>query len=275
MQSLAGDGGLVLHHLAFLAQIVHLHALLAVGTHQDVVVLLFESLFADNIAQPVFACVIGRVEFGLADFTHVADYVRSHAIRRIEALLRAEQRELGERIGVAMRFDESQILRRQLFLNHHRFVFGPRLVAMQPIEQPVVIEIQAVGDGTEVFVLQIFAGEQNADGLVIVDDDAAVAVEYFAPGGGHRDGAYVVLGGAFQIEIRIAHLQIPEARDQKDEHRDSDVLECRDFAGPEPGLVAQQAWRGRRNPFRIAFGVGGQRQLTTRRQALAFSLSSR
>src|SRR5208283_5603976 len=109
---------------------------------------------------------------------------------------------------------------------------------MQPIEQRVVIEIQAVGDGTEVFVLQILPRQQNADRLVIVDDDAAFAVEDFAPRGGHRDRADIVLGGAFQIEIRIAHLQIPETRNQKNEYRNREVLESRDFAGTESAFIA-------------------------------------
>ncbi len=92
--------------------------------------------------------------------------------------------------------------------------------------------------------LQVFTGEDEAVGIVAVDDDAAVAIEDFAARRKHRDGLDAVLLGLFEVAGRIADLQFPEAGNKKDEDANREVLKESDFAGSELDVFAQKASAG-------------------------------
>jgi hypothetical protein len=67
----------------FLADAVDDDAALAVGAHQDVVVLAFQAAFAGEVARAQLA--IALFDLLLADFTHVAHRVRQEAVGEITA----------------------------------------------------------------------------------------------------------------------------------------------------------------------------------------------
>ena len=79
-----------------------------------------------------------------------------------------------------MRFDEGELASRQLFLDDDRLVSGPLAKAPQAVDQIVIIEVEPVGDRLQVLFFEILAGQNQAEAGVVVDDDAAVAVENLA-----------------------------------------------------------------------------------------------
>ena len=123
---------------------------------------------------------IGRIQFLLADFTGIADHVRGKSILRIETALGLDQLHLGEEI--AMRFDEGQFAGREFFFDGDGVVLGARGVASDAGHQVVVIQIQSVGDAAQMFGLQIFTDQDEAIGRMVVDDDAAIAIQDLAAG---------------------------------------------------------------------------------------------
>ena len=57
------------------------------------------------------------------------------------------------------------------------FIFGPVLIAPDARSEIVVIQVQAIGDGFQMLHLQRVPGEDYAEGVVIIDNDAAVSIE--------------------------------------------------------------------------------------------------
>ena len=74
---------------------------------------------------------------------------------------------------------------------------------------------------------------------MIIDDHAAVAVEDAAARreDGHRLDA--ILLGADAVELRVLHLEPPEARDQEQKDGHGDVLKNGNLASREPRVVVQ------------------------------------
>ena len=85
-------------------------------------------------------------------------------------------------IGVFMRIDERQLARRQFFLDRDGLVLrsAARLEPAHAGHQAVVVQVQAFGDGPQMLHLQVFARQIQAEGGVIVDDHAAVAIQNLA-----------------------------------------------------------------------------------------------
>ena len=232
LQILAGHGRLVLQHLAHLAAIVHHHLALAVHAHQRVVVLALDAELADH-GPGIVLGELRIVQFLLADFTGVADDVRHHAVLRIEPSLRLNHDQLGKEIAV--RIDECQVGGRELFLEHDGLVLGPGAEAADLGPEVVVIQVEPLGDGLEVLLFQRLAGQDQSEGRVVVDDHAAVAVENAAARRQNGHALDAVGLRALVVKLRILHLQLPEAGDQKQEDDDGGVLKDGDFPGGARG----------------------------------------
>src|SRR5262249_2313939 len=70
-------------------------------------------------------------------------------------------------------------------------------------------------------------------------DYPPVAVENPSPRRQDRDRLDAVLLCSLIVELRVLHLQLPEARDQEEENPHREVLEDCNLARREPGIVAQ------------------------------------
>ncbi len=132
--------------------------------------------FADYIARVVFR-EVRLIQLLLADFTGVADHVGGKPVLRVEAALSMDQ--LHFRKEIAVRFDEGQLAGGELLFDDDGVVFGPGSIAVDARDEIVVIQVEAAGDGAQVLGFQVFAGENEAIGGVVINDDAPVAVEDF------------------------------------------------------------------------------------------------
>ena len=235
----AGNGRLVADNLPYLAAIVHHHLPLAVHAHERIVVLALDAEFADHIALTVFG-ELGRVQFLFADFAGVPDHVRRHAVLRIQAPLRRNEHQLGKEIVV--RIDESQIGGRQFLFDYDRHILGLRFEPPDARRQVVVIQVEALGDGLQVFFLDGFAGQNQGERIVVIDDHAPVAVENAAARRQQRHRLDAVLLRALVIELRILHLQLPKPGNQEKEDAHGGVLENGDLTGREASIIAQRGF---------------------------------
>ena len=175
-------------------------------------------------------------------------------LRGYRPALVLEQQKLGKGFRIAMRFDERQLARGELLLDHHRHVLRPRTEALQLGADFVRIQMQAHGDGVDVLRLQVFARQHHGERGMIVDDHAAVAVEDFSARREQRDGLDAIPLGEFAVGLVIADLENPEARNQEQKNHHRQILKDRDAAQRETRVVSKQA----RRRFRIlTFGFDG------------------
>src|SRR5258708_19219016 len=146
--------------------------------------------------------------------------MRRQAVRGVKSGLGVEQLRLRERLGIEMRFDERQIRLGQLLFDDGH-ILRLRLRTLDARDEWIVFEVEAVRDRLQVLHLQVFTRENQAVGVVVVDDNAAIAVEYLAARREYRDRLNAVLLSLFQVARRVAHLQVPEPPDQQytDPHR--------------------------------------------------------
>ena len=96
----------------------------------------------------------------------------------------------------------------------------------------------------QVLHLQGVAGEDDAEGVVIIDDDAAVAVENLAA---RRDDGLrldVIALGLFVVESADSGPAGPRSRRSGRGRRHAGVLEDGDLAGGELGIVAARLFAG-------------------------------
>src|SRR6185437_12914309 len=86
--------------------------------------------------------------------------------------------------------------------------------------------VQTVGDQWQILleVILAFAEKEAADGRIVVDDDAAFAVEDAAARREHRHLADAVLFGEHAIVGGAEHLQTPEAGAEHQHHQRNHVL---------------------------------------------------
>ena len=94
--------------------------------------------------------------------------------------------------------------------------------------------------------LQGFAGQDETVGGMVVDDDAAVAVQDFAPRRRDGQGFDAVALGLVVVDLVVLDLQVPEAGDQKQEDKDAGVLEDGDFPGGELDVFTAGLFAGQR-----------------------------
>jgi hypothetical protein len=156
--------------------------------------------------------------------------------------LRGDELHFGKEIAV--RVDEGQVGGGEFFFNDDGVVFRPGSETLDARGQVVGIQIQAVGDGAQVFGFQGFAREDEAVRRVVIDDHAAVAVEDLAAG--RRDGQLfdAVALGLLVVELMGLDLQSPEAGDEEQENGDAGILEDGYFHGGEFDVFAAGLFAG-------------------------------
>src|SRR5579883_116631 len=144
-----------------------------------------------------------------------------------------------------MRIDECQFGGSEFLLDRNGVILrlAAGLKTPHARHQRVVIQVQAFGDGLEVLHLEVFARQVKGERGMVIHYDAAIAVQNLAARRQHRDGFDAVLHGAFLVERRIAHLQVPKSGDQEQENADHEVLEERDLAGRKLTVVVQKVVR--------------------------------
>ena len=166
--------------------------------------------------------------------------MRGDLVLRIKALLGVKNFHLRKELRIAMSLDESQLGLRQLLLDYDRLVLGTRPEAVHARLQIVVIQIQPVGDGPQVLRLQSLAGQQDAVGGMVVHDHASIPVEDLTARRHDRDCLDAIQLGALAVEIRIANLDAPEARDEEQEDPHRQVLKEGDFLAGYFRIVANE-----------------------------------
>src|SRR5258707_5014151 len=87
--------------------------------------------------------------------------------------------------------------------------------------------------------LQSFPRKDYAKRRMVVDDDRAIAVQDFAARRDNRQIFNTIFFRQLVIKLRVTHLQVPEASNQKQENRDCSVLKYRNAAGGKLRIVAR------------------------------------
>ena len=127
-----------------------------------------------------------------------------------------------------MRFDEGQLVGRDVVFQEERLISGHRGHALQARAQLIGRHVQPGGDlvGIGVQVAVLIAQQQHGERRIVVDDDAAFAVEDLAARRQDGDLLDAVLFGQRCVVIAARHLQAPqpEGKNQKDSQQD--VLHC-------------------------------------------------
>ena len=114
-----------------------------------------------------------------------------------------------------------------------RLLAQGRAALTEALDEIFVIQVEAAGDGAQVFGFQVFASENEAVRGVIVDDHAAIAVEDSSARGGDGQQFNAIALGLLVIDLRVLHLQGPEAGDEEQEDDDGRVLKKGHFPGGE------------------------------------------
>ena len=221
MNLFAGDRILLGKVIDFFANAVDDDAAHAVRAHQDVVVLTFESGFADDVTRAEFA----EAGFDLlfADFTDVPAGMAHESAGHVAAAGDGKHFQNGK-IG-AMRFDERDVRRRGFRFDDDRLKLRQRFGGVELIVKVVNRKAEAIRDGGEALFNQsgIVAQEKDAKGRAIVDEDAAIAIEHAAARGDDGDGTDAIAFGHLAVLIRVNDLQFPEAEQQHTDHAHNDV----------------------------------------------------
>ena len=126
------------------------------------------------------------VEVVLGDLADVADEVGGEAVAGVEAALLVEGFELGELVAVGG--DEGLLVGGDVLLERDGLVLGRGLEAAEGGLDLLDGDVEALGDEREVGVevLDLLAEEVAGDGGVVVDQQAAFAVEEACPAGRGR-----------------------------------------------------------------------------------------
>ena len=137
---------------------------------------------------------------------------------------------------ILMRFHPRHFIARELVLDNN---LRPRRHAPDFGGQIGVIELQLISNRAQMFRLDFVAIEQQRVRGLIVDNDAPVAVQNLAARRKNRRAFDSIVLGRLTVDVRVLHLQRPEARNQKNEDPDRQVLENRNFARSFLGIVAE------------------------------------
>jgi len=122
-----------------------------------------------------------------------------------------------------MGFDEGLFVWCYVLFEWNWLVFGLELEAFYVGFDLIRGDVEAGGDEWDVGidVVGLFAEEEAGDGGIVVDNDAAFAVEELAAGGEDGDLTDAVLFGEGAVVIFVEYSQAPHAREQgKNEHGD-------------------------------------------------------
>ncbi len=223
-ETLAGFGGLGAEAADFAAMAVDDDVFRAVFAAQDAIVGGFDAGAADDIAGLIVG-VARVVEHLFADFADVADQVGGESIFGIEAALLLDGVELGELVFVGL--DELFFVGSDVLPEGERLVFGREAVALEDGVDLVDGHVEAAGDEGQVRgnVVALFADEEAGDGRVVVDEEAAFAVEDFAARSEDGDFADAVGFSEGVVVLSTDHLQAPETEDENCHDGRNDVLD--------------------------------------------------
>src|SRR5581483_10805602 len=136
--------------------------------------------------------------------------------------------------------DEGQVASAQLAFDGDEAVFLLRLVVADQFCEAVVLDVETLGDGAEVFFRDALRRQIERVRGAVVDNHSPVAVQNTASRSGYRDALDAILFGAAFVELGALDLETPEAGDQQNENADGRVLEYRDLTGGEACVVTQR-----------------------------------
>src|SRR5882762_4689966 len=203
------------------ADAVHHHAPHAVSALQQIIILTLKARFADKVARPE-ASVAG-FDLLLADFAHVPARVRHESARQIPSPVHHQH--FQQRYVGTVRIDERDIRLAGFRLDDNGLEILQVARSLQLLSQITERNVQSLGDGRKaLFHLRgIVAKQKNAEGWVVVDQDAAIAVQHAATWRDHWNGANPVALGPLQKFIGVNNLELPETDEQHADHSHNDV----------------------------------------------------
>ena len=193
----------------------------AVGAGEDVVVLALETGFSGEISGAEAA--IAGFDLLLADFADVPAGVRHEAAGKITAALDHEHFE--QRNIRAVRFDERDVRVGGFRLDDDglklRKIFGVFELILEVADR----NAQAIRNGGKIFVDQsgIVAEKKDAERRIVVDENAAIAIEHAAAWSDDGDGTNAIALGHLPVLIGVNDLEFPEAEQQQPDHAHDDV----------------------------------------------------
>jgi len=159
----------------------------------------------------------------LADFANVPACVRHEAARQIAAAVHHQHFQHG--YICAMRIDESHVGLTRFRLDDDRLEILEVARILQLRFQIRHGNAQTIGDGGQtLFHLRgIIAKKKDAEGWIIVDQNAAIAVEHAPARRDYGNGAYAVALSPLQEFVGIDDLKLPETYEQHADHPYDDV----------------------------------------------------
>ena len=205
----------------FFADAVDDNAAHAVRAGQDVVVLALETGFSGEVAWTEPA--IAGFDLLFADFADIPAGVGHEATRKITAALNHQhfkKRDVG-----AMRLDESHVRAGGFGLDNDglklRKIFG----AFELILEITDLNAEAVGNSREIFVYEsgIVAKKKDTERRIVIDENAAIAIEHAATGSDDGNGANAIALSHLAVFIGVDDLEFPEAEKQQSDHAHDDV----------------------------------------------------
>ncbi len=209
----------------FFAVAVYDDVATAVGAAEESVVAGLNARAADDVAGRVEGVSVIVGEHLLGDLADVADEVGRKAVAGVEAALLVEGLEFGE--FVAMGGDEGLLVRGDVLLEGDWLVLGRDLKVAEGGLDLVDGDVKALGDegqvGVEVF--DLFAEEVAGDGGIVVDEQAAFAIEEFAARGEDGNLADAVGFGERTEVFSIENLEAPETGEKDGENERDKVLD--------------------------------------------------
>jgi hypothetical protein len=207
----------------FAPMAIHERAPRSVLAHQDVVVLLLDSAHTDHVAG-VVEFELRLVEHVFRHFADVADQVRHETVARIQPPVRHDGFKFGKLVLV--RLDERQFVGRDVFLQENRLVLRHRGEAPDALPHFLGIQMQPLRNGVRVRVqiARRIAQQERGKRRIVIDNDAAFAIQDFAPRRQNRHIANAVLLRQQCVLIAVHHLQPPQSVGQKQKNEQHDIL---------------------------------------------------
>ena len=256
-KALAGFRGLGADFADFATVAVDDHILGAVFPAQNAVVRGLHAGAADDVAGFIHG-VARIVEHIFADFANVADEMGGEAVAGIKAALLLNGFQFGKLVFVGL--DEFDFVGGDVLLERKGLVFGRGAVAFDDGVDLVGSHVQAARDERQIGgdVVALLADEEAGDGGIVVDEEAAFAVEEFAAGGEDGNFADTVRFSEGVVVLAADHLQAPQSEDEHGQNYGDGVLNEGEadsrqfFVAVEHGLAITPEARSVQtgNPFR-------------------------
>src|SRR5436853_913673 len=180
----------------------------SVLAHQHLVVLLLDAGDSDHVAG-IVELKLRLVEHVLSHFAHVPDQVRHEALARIQTAVRHDRVQFGQ--FVTMRFNERQLVRRDVFFEKNWLVLGHGGEMTHTAAYLLRGHVQALGNenGVGIQVPTLIAQQQRGKGRIVVYDRPSFAIENFAAGSKNGNVADAVLLRLQRVEVLLHDLEAP------------------------------------------------------------------